>query len=221
MIADKQKSPHKKGYLAALQGVAKQRALTFTRRGFPMKDFRRDNLLFSLCGLNCSLCPMNLNQHCPGCGGGEGNQSCSLAKCSLQHENVEYCFQCKHYPCEKYDNIDAFDSFITHQHQKQDMENFMELGMDLYTAKQQRKKVLLDHLLTDYNDGRKKTLFCVAVNLLELDDLENVLSELDESTSNLTLKEKSAHAAALLLEAADRKHIVLKLRKRKKLRECD
>ena len=107
MIADKQKSPHKKGYLAALQGVAKQRALTFTRRGFSMKDFRRDNLLFSLCGLNCGLCPMNLNQHCPGCGGGEGNQSCSLAKCSLQHENVEYCFQCKHYPCEKYDNIDA------------------------------------------------------------------------------------------------------------------
>ena len=97
----------------------------------------------------------------------------------------------------------------------------MELGMDLYTAKQQRKKVLLDHLLTDYNDGGKKTLFCVAVNLLELDDLENILSELDESTSNLTLKEKSAHAAALLQEAADRKHIVLKLRKQKKLRECD
>ena len=82
-----------------------------------MKNFQRNNLLFSLCGLNCSLCPMNLNQYCPGCGGGEGNQSCSIAKCSLQHGNVEYCFQCENYPCEKYDNIDEFDSFITHYHQ--------------------------------------------------------------------------------------------------------
>ena len=70
-----------------------------------MKNFQRNNLLFSLCGLNCSLCPMNLNQYCPGCGGGEGNQSCSIAKCSIQHGNVEYCFQCENYPCKKYDNI--------------------------------------------------------------------------------------------------------------------
>lgn len=47
--------------------------------------------------------------------GGEGNQSCSIAKCSLQHGNIKYCFQCENYPCEKYDNIDEFDSFITHQ----------------------------------------------------------------------------------------------------------
>ena len=34
-----------------------------------MKDFKREDLSFSLCGLNCGLCPMNLNQYCPGCGG--------------------------------------------------------------------------------------------------------------------------------------------------------
>ena len=158
--------------MAALQGVAKQRALTFTRRGFSMKDFRRDNLLFSLCGLNCGLCPMNLNQHCPGCGGGEGNQSLFTGKMQFAARKCRILFPVQILSLRKYDNIDAFDSFITHQHQKQDMENFMELGMDLYMAKQQRKKVLLDHLLTAYNDGRKKTLFCVAVNLLELDDLE-------------------------------------------------
>lgn len=158
---------------------------------------------------------MNLNQYCPGCGGGEGNQSCSIGKCSLQHRNVEYCFQCKNYPCEKYDNIDKLDSFITHQHQKQDMEKFKKLGIELYSAEQQRKQVLLNHLLNTYNDGRKKTLFCVAVNLLELDDLENIIFELDENTSNLTLKEKSAYAASLLQEAAKQNNIVLKLRKKK------
>ena len=180
-----------------------------------MKNFKRDNLLFSLCGLNCGLCPMNLNQYCPGCGGGEGNQSCSLAKCSLQHKNIEYCFQCENYPCEKYNGINDFDSFITHQHQKQDMRKFRVIGAELYTAEQQRKKALLNHLIDTYNDGRKKTLFGVAVNLLELNDLENIISELDGNTSNLTLKEKASHAARLLQEIASKKDILLKLRRKK------
>lgn len=97
----------------------------------------------------------------------------------------------------QHDNIDEFDSFITHQHQKQDMEKFKELGIEFYLAEQQKKKVLLNHLLNTYNDGRKKTMFCVAVNLLELDDLENIISVLDENTLNLSLKEKAAYAAKL------------------------
>ena len=109
------------------------------------------------------------------------------AVCNIK--NVDYGFQCENYPCEKYDDIDNFDSFITHQHQKQDMEKFKKLGIELYSAELQRKQVLLNHLLSTYNDGRKKTLFCVAVNLLELNDLENIISELNENTSNLTLKE--------------------------------
>lgn len=86
-----------------------------------MKGFHRDNQLFSLCGLNCGLCPMHLNKYCPGCGGGEGNQSCKIAKCSLEHDGVEYCFRCREYPCEKYEHIDEFDSFITHSNRKADL----------------------------------------------------------------------------------------------------
>ena len=56
-----------------------------------MKDFLRQEPLFSLCGLNCGLCTMHLGGHCPGCGGGAGNQSCSLARCSLQHGGVAFC----------------------------------------------------------------------------------------------------------------------------------
>ena len=87
-----------------------------------MKGFKRQNQLFSLCGLNCGLCPMFLNKNCPGCGGGEGNQACKIARCSMEHGGVEYCFQCSGYPCEKYNHIDDFDSFITHRRQKADLE---------------------------------------------------------------------------------------------------
>lgn len=53
-----------------------------------MKGFERENLWLSLCG----LCTMRLGGHCGGCG--NGNQSCRIARCSLEHGKVEYCFQC-------------------------------------------------------------------------------------------------------------------------------
>lgn len=33
-----------------------------------MKDFNRSYPLFSLCGLNCGLCSMHIDNYCPGCG---------------------------------------------------------------------------------------------------------------------------------------------------------
>ena len=95
------------------------------------------------------------------------------------------------------------------------MEKFRKLGVELYSVEQKRKKVLLNHLLNTYNDGRKKTLFCVAVNLLELDDLENIVNELDKNTLNLSLKEKAAYAASLFQKTAVNKNITLKLRRKK------
>ena len=59
-------------------------------------------------------------------------------------------------------------------------------------------------LLSGYNAGRKKTLFCVAVNLLELQELQEVLREIDNrpDIKMLTLKEKSAFVAGFLVQSA-------------------
>ena len=113
-----------------------------------MKGFNRKNQLFSLCGLNCGLCPMYLSKHCPGCGGGEGNQSCKIAGCSMEHDGVEYCFQCGEYPCSKYEHIDDYDSFVTHGNQKADMKKAHQIG----------KMCIRDRTYpgTDNGKGRKK-----------------------------------------------------------------
>ena len=183
-----------------------------------MKGFHRQNQLFSLCGLNCRLCPMFLNKNCPGCGGGEGNQSCKIVGCSLEHDGVEYCFQCSEYPCEKYDHIDDYDSFITHRHRKADLGKARQSGIESYNAEQMEKAEILNLLLSNYNDGRKKTLFCVAVNLLNLQDLQEVLRQIENKSDleTLTLKEKSAFAAGLLRAVAAKNNIDLKLRKKKR-----
>ena len=158
-----------------------------------MKGFNRKNQLFSLCGLNCGLCPMFLNKYCPGCGGGEGNQSCKIARCSMEHNDVEYCFQCDEYPCPKYEHMDDFDSFMTHQGRKSDMERARQLGIETYNAEQVEKTKILDILLSEFNDGRKKTLFCTAVSLLNLQDLQAVLRQIENRADldTLTLKEKA------------------------------
>ncbi len=182
-----------------------------------MKEFIRSDLLFSLCGLNCGLCPMHLSGHCPGCGGGEGNQSCKIARCSLQHGKPEYCSQCQEFPCEKYENIDAFDSFITHQNQKKDLEKQGKAGREAYGEEQEKKIHILEWLLQNCNDGRKKTFFCLAVNLLELEAVGDVMRQAksDEKFEELSLKEKAAYVTGRFQRAADEQGILLKLRKKR------
>lgn len=182
-----------------------------------MKDFTRSDLLFSLCGLNCGLCPMHLDGHCPGCGGGEGNQSCKIARCSLQHGKPEYCSQCQDFPCEKYEDIDVFDSFVTHQNQKRDLKKQKKIGVEAYRTEQEEKIRILAFLLENYNDGRKKNFFCVAVNLLELEDLKSVMQEIEteKELCSLPIKERAAYMKKRLENIADERQIVLKLRKKR------
>ena len=135
----------------------------------------------------------------------------------MEHNDVEYCFQCDEYPCTKYEHMDDFDSFMTHQGRKSDMERARQLGIETYNAEQVEKTKILDILLSEFNDGRKKTLFCTAVSLLNLQDLQAVLRQIENRADldTLTLKEKSAFAAGLLQEAAAKNNIELKLRKKK------
>ena len=95
-----------------------------------MKGFVRKETRFSLCGLNCALCSMHLGGYCPGCGGGAGNQSCAIAKCSLAHGGVPFCWECPEYPCSHYDGFDDGDSFVPHRNRQQDIARAQELGLD-------------------------------------------------------------------------------------------
>lgn len=160
---------------------------------------------------------MYLNKYCPGCGGGDGNQSCKIAKCSLEHNGVEYCFQCNEYPCEKYKHIDDCDSFITHRSQKSDLKKAKEIGIEAFNAEQIEKIELLNFLLVNYNDGRKKNFFCVAVNPLELQEIKGIFMQIENNSEleKFTFKEQCSFVASLFQSVAKQKNIELKLRKKK------
>jgi hypothetical protein len=159
---------------------------------------------------------MRLDGHCPGCGGGAGNQSCAIAKCSLLHDKVEYCFLCPEYLCRRYEGTEEYDSFITHQRQLRDIAKAKEIGIEAYNEEQVKKTEILQTLLSDYNDGRRKTFYCIAVNLLPLRDIENVMKQVVENTSlnNFTIKEKAENVVSLIQNFAIQQGPALKLRKK-------
>ena len=180
-----------------------------------MKGFKRDDLMFSLCGLNCALCTMKIDSYCPGCGGGAGNQGCAIARCSLDRGGFAYCFECNEYPCGKYNGIDEFDSFITHRHQLKDMEKIKNIGIDTYHTKLLEKSAILMHLLESYNDGRRKTFFNLAINLLELDDIKTVIRKIEsEVQQNISIKEKAIIAVKQFENVASQKGVAIKLNKK-------
>lgn len=180
-----------------------------------MKNFDRADLSFSLCGLNCTLCTMKLDGYCPGCGGGAGNQGCSIARCSLEHGNLNYCFECAEYPCSKYYGINEFDSFITHRNQLSDIEKAKSIGIKQYLTELDEKVVILKYLLQNFNDGRRKSFFCISVNLLSLADVKLAMEKIEADSIYISdLKQKALIATNCFQSIATQYGITLKLNKK-------
>jgi len=174
---------------------------------------------FAACGLNCGLCPRHYTtgeSRCPGCAG-EGfsdvHPTCGILSC-CQRKGIEYCYECREFPCKKYDNWGASDSFITHRNYLADMEKAKEVGIEAYKDELNKKVQILDELLNNYNDGRRKSFYCLAVNLLELADIESIMEQVrEEDNPQSTMKEKAAIVVHLFNERAADKGISLKMRK--------
>ena len=175
-------------------------------------SFVRNQTSIALCGLTCELCPMFVDRYCPGCGGGPGNQVCAIARCSQSKTNVSFCFECNDYPCDKYRGFNESDSFITHQNHHANLMRIKAEGLDVFKQEIQMKRRILDELLLNYNDGRHKRFYCLAVNLLNLDDLSEVMKSIRESNAE-DVKLKAKQAKDLFTQKAKVRNLSLRLRK--------
>jgi translation initiation factor IF-1 len=186
-----------------------------------MKEYKRQYSQFSLCGLNCGLCPRyhtDGSSKCPGCGGPDfhlKHPSCAVITCNSKHDNVEYCFQCSAYPCEKYTKTSTQDSFITYRHVVADFEKARRGGIKAYQKELDEKAAILESLIANYNDGKRKGFYCNAVNLLELSDIRKVMAHIAGKIARLDigLKEKIKLIVELFESKAKEKNIELRLRK--------
>lgn len=176
--------------------------------------FKRNDTLFSLCGLNCSLCPMFVRGDCVGCRAGSWcATSCRIAPCSVQHGGIDYCLECPEYPCARYDGIDKRDSLISHRNQLKDMEKAKRIGIDAYHGEQRAKAKLLHKLLENYDDGQRDVFYCLAVNMLEVGDIETAIDRAEASAAFVAASGKAALAEYELRRIADEKGVPLELRR--------
>ena len=188
--------------------------MEYTTRSYPR---------FSPCGLNCGLCPRYYTvgkSRCPGCAGAgfsAVHPTCGILSC-CQRKDIEYCFQCDEYPCFTFNLVEyPYDSFITHRNQFDDISKARAQGIEAYTTELDEKIIILEHLLAHFDDGRRKSYYCLAVNLINLDDLRMVMSHLDRSfNSNDDIKARAATAVSMFEEVADTNGLTLRLNKKPK-----
>jgi hypothetical protein len=183
-------------------------------------EYKRKNSSFSLCGLNCCLCPRFNTQgvsQCPGCGGKDfflKHPSCTIITCSKKNGNIEYCFNCAQFPCKKYLNPGNKDSFITYKNVNQNLNNAKN-DFENYLSDLNKKYEYLIDLIDNYNDGRSKNFYCLAINLLPLNEIRDLMIFIEKNikNKNIDIKEKAKMAVSLFRSKALELNIELILRK--------
>ena len=141
----------------------------------------------------------------PGCGGEDFLQSvppagCSAAISGTAESNIAtFAGNTRVW---KFDGAQDSDSFITHRNMRENFERIRKSGLSAYQAELDEKVAILEELLEQYNDGRKKFL-CLAVNLLELQDVRELMAQLkQEEKPGNTVKENAAVAVRLFEDMA-------------------
>ncbi|MGE0074223.1 MAG: DUF3795 domain-containing protein [Sphaerochaetaceae bacterium] len=140
--------------------------------------------------------------------------TCPIIRCSERHGNVEYCHQCGSYPCERYQETPATDSFITYVPRLADQRRALEFGMDAYRQELDEKIDILKHLLAMYDDGRCKGFYCLAVNLLDLETLRDIVGRVERivAQSPMDRKECVRLMVSTIEETAGKRNVSLRLR---------
>ena len=85
-------------------------------------------------------------------------------------------------------------------------------------AKELNEKIsILKILLENYDDGHRKSFFCTALNLLELQDVKSAMVKIDlEARQCQGIKDRATIASKIFQTIAEKQGISLKLRKKTK-----
>ncbi|NIW52498.1 MAG: DUF3795 domain-containing protein, partial [Candidatus Korarchaeota archaeon] len=174
-----------------------------------------------ICGLSCRLCPMyhtKTKSRCFGCKSKVRMAvGCPFITCAIKRKGIEFCWECEeNESCEKWrkhrEAGKRFDSFKCYQKLENNIAFIQKNGIKEFEKVQKTREKLLKEMLKYFNEGRSKSYYCIVATVLEIEELEKVLSKAKEESKELGIKEKSKVLHSLIDEVADRKNYYLKLR---------
>jgi hypothetical protein len=174
------------------------------------------------CGLDCGLCPRFYTagpSACPGCGGADfrmKHPSCGFVTCCVVKHGLEVCADCSDYPCRRFEpERKGFDSFVTHRKVFANLEFVKSGGIEKFLEQQEVRMDILKGFLENCDDGRSKSLFCLACTLLPVEVLREVQGFAHGLDGTLSLKKKNKLLRDKLTQLASALQITLKLNNRK------
>lgn len=178
------------------------------------------------CGIDCGLCPRYYTDgasKCPGCCGSNFEQlhpSCGYVSCCAKKKGLEVCAECTDYPCTRFDKeTGEFDSFVTHANVLSNQADIRKYGLTAFTEQQNERIAHLTRMLSDFDDGRSKSYFCLAAALLSLDGQVKAIKEAEHLIASESIASNERKARAKILRAelervAHEEQTELKLRKK-------
>ena len=141
------------------------------------------------CGLYCGLCPRFQSKapsRCLGCKLlNEDRTFCGVFGCCVRKRDMATCANCDEYPCQRLlaklgveADGSGVDSFISHKPALPNLERIKEVGLETWLGEQRERRLLLENLLDNYNDGRSMSFYCVAIALMPVDLVSKAVDEM-------------------------------------------
>jgi len=188
---------------------------------YPLKQYP----IVGACGLDCGLCPRYHtagSSSCPGCAGPDFEQkhpACGFITCCVKQNHFVTCAQCPDWAsCERVsrnmEGAKQSDSFISYRPLPANFAFIQRHGIDEFARQEMAKMELLSYLLEHYDDGRSKSFYCIACQLIPLDSLKAALAEAEvEISESADIKEKSKLVRAAISRHANALGLDLRLRR--------
>jgi hypothetical protein len=175
-----------------------------------------------VCGLSCRLCPRyhtDTRSRCEGCKSqARIALGCPFITCAVKKKEIEFCWDCaESTSCEKWARHRELgkvrDSFKCYQKLESDISFIQSQGVVAFEKLQTAREQILKEMLNQYNEGRSKSYYCIAATILEIDELENIISNAKVLSDGMNIKDRSKVLHSLIDSVAKDKNYHLKLRK--------
>jgi len=92
------------------------------------------------------------------------------------------CIECKEFPCERYSRR-GWGTDKWSQIALQNLESIKETGMENWVEEQRKRRLLLENLLANYNEGRSMSFYCRAALLMPPEAIEKAINEFKEKVA--------------------------------------
>ncbi len=144
--------------------------------------------------------------------------ACPFHTCAVKKRKLDFCGFCvENNTCVRWRKFreegKQYDSIVCYQRLEDNIAFIQKYGMKEFEQEQKAREKLLRAILTEFNEGRSKTLYCIAATILEIEELESVLKEARAKSKGLDVKAKSQVMHSILNELAEAKKYILRLRK--------